>query len=169
VAVPGPSRTESRDPVAAGPKKAKRAKAPPPPDTVPLPGTDARRVYDAILADSVLRPITVNPGDFSVRSADPGAYPGVNVEAEVRRAGEYAASRPTGHYADGRAFLRNWLQRRADDVARTPRPAAPVVVKPSATAPKRVEVSAEEAEAARMAFAEELKARRAAKGKVANG
>jgi hypothetical protein len=102
--------------------KGKRAKPAPTPDTIPLPGTLARRVFDAIVADRALAPITVNPGDASQRWADPDAFPGVDVLAQVKRAGEYAAERP-GKYSDGRAFIRGWLQRKADEVARAPKPA----------------------------------------------
>jgi len=103
--------------------KGKRAKPAPTPDTIPLPGTLARRVFDAIVGDRALAPITVNPGDASQRWADPDAFPGVDVLAQVKRAGEYAAERP-GKYSDGRAFIRGWLQRKADEVARAPKPAA---------------------------------------------
>jgi hypothetical protein len=90
-----------------------------------MPGTAARAVYDAIVHDPTLRPITGNPGDFALRVTD-GAYPGVNVLAELKRAGEYASTKP-GKYRDGRAFLRGWFQRRAEDVAAAPSPApAPV-------------------------------------------
>ncbi|HEX4933958.1 MAG TPA: hypothetical protein VFV33_12305 [Gemmatimonadaceae bacterium] len=74
------------------------------------------------MSDPALAPITGNPGDASVRWSDPSTYPGVDVVAEIRRAGEYAATKP-GRYTDGRAFLRGWLQRKADEVARSPRPA----------------------------------------------
>jgi hypothetical protein len=110
----------------AGPNatKGKRSKRAPEPDTIPLPGTLARRVFDAIVGDRALAPITGNPGDAAQRWADPGTYPGVDVLAEVRRAGEYASTKP-GRYADGRAFLRGWLQRKADEVARAPKPVPP--------------------------------------------
>lgn len=106
--------------------KGKRPKPAPQPDTIPLPGTLARRVFDAIVGDVALAPIVANPGDASQRWADPGTYPGVDVLAEVRRAGEYAATKP-GRYTDGRAFLRGWLQRKADEVARMPKPAGAAV------------------------------------------
>ena len=100
--------------------KTKRPKAAPTPDTIPAPGTLARRVFDAIVGDRILAPITVNPGDAAERWADPATYPGVNVLAEVKRAGEYAAERP-GEYVDGRAFLRKWFKRAADTAARAPK------------------------------------------------
>ena len=106
----------------AKPAKRKRAKAAPTPDTIPAPGTLARRVFEAIVGDRALCAITANPGDASERWADPATYPGVDVLAEVRRAGEFAASHP-GRYNDGRAFLRGWLQRKADEIARAPKTA----------------------------------------------
>jgi len=106
----------------AKPAKRKRAKAAPTPDTIPAPGTLARRVFEAIVGDRGLCAIVVNPGDASERWADPATYPGVDVLAEVKRAGEWVAvarKAPT----DGRAFLRNWLQRKADEIARAPKTA----------------------------------------------
>ncbi len=136
-----PSGATSTDP-AETPKatKGKRPKRAPEPDTIPLPGTLARRIFDAIVGDRALAPITGNPGDAAQRWADPDTFPGVDVLAEVRRAGEYAATKP-GRYTDGRAFLRGWLQRKADEVARMPKaagragagvvPAAPRPVDPA--------------------------------------
>ena len=106
------------------PPKRRRTKPAPQPDTLPMPGTLARRVFDAITGDRALCPIVGNPGDASERWADPATFPGVDVLAEVMRAGEYAATKP-GRYTDGRAFLRRWLQRKADEVAAQPKPAAP--------------------------------------------
>lgn len=118
-------------PYGVGPsgKGGKKALKEPPPDTIPMPGTAARAVYDAILHDPALRPITGNPGDFALRISDPATYPGVNVLAEVKRAGEWASAKP-GKYSDGRAFLRNWLQRKAEDAAKAPKP-APAPVRPA--------------------------------------
>ena len=140
--------------------KTKRPKAAPTPDTIPAPGTLARRVFDAIVGDRILAPITVNPGDAAERWADPATYPGVNVLAEVKRAGEYAAERP-GEYVDGRAFLRKWFKRAADTVARAPKaangaehPVAPAVAAPTASqphAPKKVFLGEEFAAAAKAA------------------
>lgn len=121
--VPPSGATSAPPPEAPKAAKGKRPKPAPQPDTIPLPGTLARRVFDAIVGDVALAPIVANPGDASQRWADPGTYPGVDVLAEVRRAGEYAATKP-GRYTDGRAFLRGWLQRKADEVARMPKPAA---------------------------------------------
>ena len=106
--------------------KRKRAKAAPTPDTIPAPGTLARRVFEAIVGDRGLCAIVVNPGDAAERWADPATYPGVDVLAEVKKAGDWlvTARRPP---RDGRAFLRNWLSDKATDVARAPKPAAPRV------------------------------------------
>lgn len=116
---------EARERAAAEARRAKRAAkkaaAAAKPDKIPLPGTVARKIYDAIVSDSALAPITANPGDASERWADPATFPGVDVLAQVRRAAEYLSSRPD-RYTDGRAFLRGWLQREADRVARAPRP-----------------------------------------------
>ena len=106
-------------------KRAPKAKPEPLPDPVPALGTVARRVYDAIVSDRVLGPITAGPGEFATRACAEGAYPGVDVLAEVRRAGEWLSAQPAGQYSDGRAFVRGWLKRTADRIARTPK-AAPV-------------------------------------------
>ena len=121
-----PSGATSPDPVEP-PKatKGKRSKRAPEPDTIPLPGTLARRIFDAIAGDRALAPITGNPGDAAQRWADPDAFPGVDVLAEVKRAGEYASTKP-GRYTDGRSFVRGWLQRKADEVARAPKVAGRV-------------------------------------------
>lgn len=107
----------------AKPAKRKRAKAAPTPDTIPAPNTLARRVYEVIVGDRGLCAIVVNPGDAAERWADPATYPGVNVLAEVKKAGDWlvTARRPP---RDGRAFLRNWL---SDAAAKTPKVAAPRV------------------------------------------
>lgn len=140
-AEPRPSASGASTPSAAdthgkAPRSLRSArKAPAPPeDTIPLPGTPARAIYDALTGDRALCPITAGPGDFAERIADPAAYPGVNVAAEVRRAGEYASANP-GRYTDGRAFLRNWLKRKADEVARLPKPAT--AAQPVTTSPAR--------------------------------
>ena len=114
--------TKGDDAKPAKPTKRKRAKAAPTPDTIPAPNTLARRVFEAIVGDRALCAIVGNPGDAAERWADPATYPGVDVLAEVRRAGEFAASHP-GRYGDGRAFLRGWLQRKADEIARAPKTA----------------------------------------------
>ena len=81
----------------------------------------------------------------SVRLTAPDAFPGVNVLAEIKRAGEWASTKP-GKYTDGRAFLRNWLQRKAEDAAKAPKPApAPVrPAPPSRTEPPRRVLTKEE-------------------------
>lgn len=106
--------------------KVKKPKPEPAPDSVPLTGTPAARVYAAIIADAALRPITANPGDFAVRITADGAYPGVDVLAQVLRAGEFAAGKAAGTYSDGRAFLRRWLATEATREAQRPKPASPM-------------------------------------------
>ncbi len=90
-------------------------------DFVPAAGTLARRVHDAIITDPILGAITGNPGDFATRVTADGYAPGVDVLAEVLRAGETIARGARG-YSDGRAYIANWLRRSAGDVARSPKP-----------------------------------------------
>jgi hypothetical protein len=118
------------------PKRAKRAKPAPTPDTLPMPGTLARRVFDAIVADRVLAPIVGNPGDAAERWADPTMFPGVDVLAEVRRAADYASTKP-GRYTDGRSFLRGWLQRRADEIGAMPKPTTAPTTQRAGVAPQK--------------------------------
>jgi hypothetical protein len=114
--------------------RAKRARPASTPDTIPAPGSLARRVYDAIVGDPALSSITGNPGDAAERWADPATFPGVDVLAEVKRAGEYAASKPGG-YSDGRRFLAKWLTRSADAIAAKPKPAHPPTAPSTITHP----------------------------------
>jgi hypothetical protein len=110
-------------PVEGAAKPAKpRAAATPLPDPVPPAGTPARRLYDAIVTDRVLGPITRGPGDLAERLSQPDLYPGVDVLAEVKRAGAWAAGKPAGHWVDGRKALLGWLARTAERVAATPKP-----------------------------------------------
>ena len=104
-----------------GARKA-RAAATPPLDPVPATGTPARRLYDAITQDRVLGPITRGPGDLAERLAQPDVYPGIDVLAEIKRAGAWAAGKPAGHWVDGRKALLGWLARTAERVAATPKP-----------------------------------------------
>ena len=113
----------------AKPAKARGA-ATPPTDPVPAAGTAARRLYDAITTDRVLGPITGGPGDLSERLVAEGAYPGVDVLAEVRRAGAWAAGKPAGHWRDGRKAILGWLARAQERAASTPKP-APAKAPPS--------------------------------------
>lgn len=135
-----PSAADTHGKAPRSPRSARKAPAPPE-DTIPLPGTPARAIYDVLTGDRALCPITAGPGDFAERIADPAAYPGVNVAAEVRRAGEYASANP-GRYTDGRAFLRNWLKRKADEVARLPKPAQPTQPRPQRPALSDAEMRA---------------------------
>lgn len=109
----------------AGARKA-RAAATPLPDPVPADGTPARRLYDAIVNDRVLGPITRAPGDLAERLSQADVYPGIDVLAEVKRAGAWAAGKPAGHWVDGRKALLGWLSRTAERVAATPKPAPSV-------------------------------------------
>lgn len=113
-----------------------KPKAKPVADVVPMPGTDARKVFDALLADGLLSQITTNPGDFATRVTHPAAYPGVDVLAEVLRAGMYAARYP-GRYTDGQRFLGGWLRRAAADVAHAPKVTA-LPLRPAKVAPAPV-------------------------------
>lgn len=114
-------------------RRAKRAPKAPRPDELPMRGSDAWAVYEAITSTPSLAAIVRNPGDFAT-GITAGAYPNLSaraIAAAVRRAGGHAADNP-GRYSDGRAFLRNWLAR--DDEREAAR--GSVVAPPSnATAP----------------------------------
>lgn len=120
---PTPSAADTHGKAPRSPRSARKAPAPTE-DTIPLPGTPARAIYDAITSDPALRPIVAGPGEFSMRIADPDMHPGVNALAEVKRSGEYVSRYP-GKYTDGRRFILNALRRKADDLARMPKPAQP--------------------------------------------
>lgn len=108
------------------PRRERRTRAPVV-DTVPMPGTPEREVYDAIVSDPAICPITSNPGDFATRVVS-GMFPHLTareITAAVKRAAMHAASNP-GEYRDGRRFLLNWLRRDDEKAAQRPRPAAPV-------------------------------------------
>lgn len=106
------------------PTKARRAKGQPEPslDLVPPAGSLAARVLSAIVGDRILGPIVAGPGDFATRVCADGAFPRVDVLAEIRQAGIYAARYP-GKYRDGNAFLSGWLKRSAEREALKPRAA----------------------------------------------
>lgn len=106
------------------PTKASKAKARPEPalDLVPPAGSLAARVLAAIVGDRILGPIVAGPGDFATRVCADGAFPHVDVLAEIRQAGIYAARYP-GKYRDGNAFLSGWLKRSAEREALRPRAA----------------------------------------------
>ena len=112
------------------PKRGPKPRPEPRPDPVPESGL-ARRIYDALVGDPALAPITAGPGDLATRLALDGAYPGLDgaaVLAAVRAAGTYAAGRP-GQYRDGRRYLTGWLQRESERAASRPRPVAPVAAR----------------------------------------
>jgi len=92
----------------------------------PLPGSLAAKVHAAIVSSRALQPITGNPGDFAIHATADGAYPGVDVLAQVLRAAEFASSKPAGTYTDGRAFLRRWLGEEAKREAARPKPGDPM-------------------------------------------
>ncbi len=106
-------------------KRAARKESATPADTIPLAGTAAHVVYLAIVGDPALQPITGNPGDFAVRVTAEGAYPGVDVLATILDGAEYVARNP-GVYSDGRAFLRNALQRAKRRAEAQPKPGNPL-------------------------------------------
>jgi len=118
-----PAITPASGDASAPHKKTKRRKpkAPAPEVPIPEPGTVARSVYDAIVNDPILGPITAGPADFAVRITHPDAYPGVNVLAEVLRAAEHYA-RGKRVYTDGRRTLANWLRGEAEKEASRPKP-----------------------------------------------
>jgi hypothetical protein len=118
----GPAGLTLSAPDPAAKPKRQRPKPAPAADVDPPEGSAARAVRDAIVADPGLRPITGNPGDWALRATAPGAFPGVDVLAEVLAAGEYVA-RGLRAYSDGRAFLSGWMRRRAAEIARQPKPA----------------------------------------------
>lgn len=93
-------------------RRTKRAPKAPRPDELPMKGSDAWAVYEAITSTPSLAAVVRNPGDFATGITS-GAYPNLSaraIAAAVRRAGGHAADNP-GRYSDGRAFLRNWLAR----------------------------------------------------------
>lgn len=118
-------QTEPKADEKPSPKRAAKSKPEAPVDPVPAPGTAARRVYDAIVGDRVLAPITAGPGDLAERLCAEGAYPGVDVLAAVRRAGAHAAGQRPGYYSDGRKFLLRWLSVDAERARTAPKPVAP--------------------------------------------
>ena len=124
--LPGHEATGTKDKEEPAAKKTPRPKPEPKPDPEPESGTLAARVCQAIREDSVLGPITAGPGEFSLRVCAEGAYPRVDILAEVHAAAEYA-SRTPGKYVDGRAFLSRWLRTACQRESQrpTPRPSAP--------------------------------------------
>lgn len=71
---------------------------------------EARAVYDAIVGDPMLGPVTRRPADLAVRLTAPGAFPGVAVLSQVLRAATWNAGQRKPK-RDGRAFLLGWLGR----------------------------------------------------------
>jgi hypothetical protein len=120
----------------------RKAKAAPAPDAPPPEGTLARRVFDVLSTDSAFDGL-VRPGDLAARVCAEGAYPGVDVLAEVRRAGAWAAGQRRRPWRDVRAGLLGWLRRAAEDAQQRPqagrvaRPAVGPTLPPFPTPPKR--------------------------------
>lgn len=90
-----------------------KGKREPEADVPPPEGTTARRVYDAIVGDRELSGCA-RPGDFATRVCADGAYPGVDVLAEVRRAGVWAAGKPRSPWRNVRAGLLGWLRQASE-------------------------------------------------------
>ena len=139
-----PAHARESDPSAKAPsapaKPAKaRAAATPPPDPVPATGTAARRLYDAITTDRVLGPITGGPGDLAERLCAEGAYPGVDVLAEVRKAGAWIAGQPAGHWRDGRRALLSWMGRAQERASSIPKPAPGTPAPYAYSPPERID------------------------------
>lgn len=89
--------------------KVKPPKASDAPEAPPVDPA-ARAVFDAIVADPMLAPITRRPADLATRLVAPGAFPGVNVLGQVLRAAAWNAGQRKPK-RDGRAFLLGWLGR----------------------------------------------------------
>jgi len=100
----------------AEPKAERRTKraAQPIADVVPAEGTLARKVFDVVTNDRAFAGL-VRPGDFAERVCADGAYPGVDVLAQVRAAGAWAAGKTRAPWRDIRAGLLGWLRRAAED------------------------------------------------------
>lgn len=111
-------------------RKAKRA-AQSNADVEPAEGTLARKVYEIVTTDRAFAGL-VRPGDFAVRVCADGAYPGVNVVAEVRAAGAWAAGKSRAPWRNVRSGLLGWLRRAAEEARQSASTArvAPTVVRP---------------------------------------
>ena len=106
-----------------------KGKAPKTSDAPETPPVDpvARAVFDAIVADPMLAPITRRPADLATRLVAPGAFPGVNVLGQVLRAAAWNAGQRKPK-RDGRAFLLGWLGRSDPEAPTLPTHAPPVAV-----------------------------------------
>jgi len=90
-------------------------------DTIPLDGTVARRVYDAITTDGALAPITRGPGDLAQRLAAICDGTSVDPVAEVISAGAWLTRNP-GRWRDGASGLLRWVKASADRARAVPAP-----------------------------------------------
>ncbi len=112
---PAPSQAASR----ATPKRlrasAPRGRALPASQSEEGPASDAyaERIYNAIMATPALAESVANADDAAKRWADPSLFPGVDVPAEIRRAGE-RVSNGGKSIQDGRAYLQKCLENAAN-------------------------------------------------------
>lgn len=104
------------------PPKVKPPRASDAPEAPPLDPA-ARAVFDAIVGDPMLAPITRRPADLAARLVAPGAFPGVNVLGQVLRAAAWNAGQRKPK-RDGRAFLLGWLGRSDPEAPSLPGTAA---------------------------------------------
>lgn len=108
-------------------RRPRQPRAPAAPETAPLPGTDARRVFDAVTVDRALGARLRSPAAWSER-VTAGAFPALGVHGivrEIARAGAWVADQPPSKAPrDAGAFLRNWLARADRDAASDPRAGA---------------------------------------------
>lgn len=121
----------------SAPRRERRRKTAPAPavDPVPPEGTVARRVYEAIVTDVELAPITRGPGDLAQRLAALCEGTTVDPAAEVILAGAWAAR--NRKWTDGAAGLLRWVKSSTDRARALP---APVVGTPRASSePVRVD------------------------------
>ena len=103
-------------------RSGKRAPATPAIDPVPEPGILARRVFDAIVGDINLRPITAGPGELATRLVALCEGTDVDPAREVIALGGWLAANP-GRWKDGRSGLLRNIGSKVEQAARVPRPA----------------------------------------------
>lgn len=118
------------DGASSAPRRERRRKTvhAPAVDPVPPEGTVARRVYEAIVTDVELAPITRGPGDLAQRLAALCEGTTVDPAAEVILAGAWAAR--NRKWTDGASALLRWVKSSLDRARSLP---APVVGTPRAS------------------------------------